>query len=393
MSFAGSLSLLACNRDLCIYRNFEGHELSYEQWKSVLHLSTRWGFASLRKLALKSIRPPTSHDQLVLARTYSVKEWVLPALTALCSKSLPLSLDEARQMDIEDVILVATVREEIRGGALRVDAADIQRHVEMAQSNGLVSKIYSFQLENGSTRQELGSRMDPVSKLGDPPEDIHTREHLTVTTEVPVPVHMATAGPSIPRPTRPTTPQPTRPTTPLPTRPATPQPTRPTTPLSTRPTTPQPTRPTTPQPTRPTTPLPTRPTPPPPARPTTPQSTTAGPTTPWLTTAATTSPGLTTPRLITPGNSRDGGRNEGEGREGGEKVLEDDQIVPIIMTKDSTSVGAPDVPTPEVDSEIPVKTKKKGGVSVRPPVALCAGCITGDCDCTAVKKKKKGKKK
>jgi hypothetical protein len=78
----------------------------------VLHLSTRWDFASLRKLALKSIRPPTSHDQLVLARTYSVDEWVLPALTALCSRTLPLSLDEARQMDIEDVILVAAVREE-----------------------------------------------------------------------------------------------------------------------------------------------------------------------------------------------------------------------------------------------------------------------------------------
>jgi hypothetical protein len=110
VSLIGSSCLLVCRRDLCICRNFEAHELSYEQWKSVLHLSTRWEFASLRNL--KSIRPPTSHDQLVLARTYWVDEWVLPALTALCSRTLPLSLDEARQMDIEDVILVAAVREE-----------------------------------------------------------------------------------------------------------------------------------------------------------------------------------------------------------------------------------------------------------------------------------------
>ena len=103
----------------------------------MLHLSTRWDFASLRKLALKSIRPPTSHDQLVLARTYSVEEWVLPALTTLCSRSLPLSLDEARQMDIEDVILVAAVREEIRDGALRVDVADIPHCVEAAQAGEL----------------------------------------------------------------------------------------------------------------------------------------------------------------------------------------------------------------------------------------------------------------
>ncbi|KAH9032590.1 hypothetical protein EDB85DRAFT_2145497 [Lactarius pseudohatsudake] len=116
---------------------FEAHELTYERWKSVLHLSTRWGFASLRKLALKSIKPPTSHDLFVLARTYSVDHWVLPALTALCGRSLPLSLDEARQMSMGDVILVATVREEIRGGRLRVDVADIPRHVEVAQAGKL----------------------------------------------------------------------------------------------------------------------------------------------------------------------------------------------------------------------------------------------------------------
>ena len=69
----------------------------------------------------------------MLARTYSVEEWVLPALTALCSRALPLSLDEARQMDLEDVILVASVREEIRDGALRVDVTDIPHCVEAVQ--------------------------------------------------------------------------------------------------------------------------------------------------------------------------------------------------------------------------------------------------------------------
>ncbi|KAH9005685.1 hypothetical protein EDB83DRAFT_753127 [Lactarius deliciosus] len=121
--------------------NFEAHELTYEQWKSVLHLSTRWGFASLRKLALKSIKPPTSHDLFLLARTYSVDHWVLPALTALCKRSLPLSLDEARQMSMDDVVLVATVREEIRGGRLRVEAADIPRHIEVAQAGKLNRSI------------------------------------------------------------------------------------------------------------------------------------------------------------------------------------------------------------------------------------------------------------
>jgi len=93
--------------------NFDEHSLSYEQWRSVLHLSTRWGFASLRKLALRSVKPPTPCDQLLLARTYGVDHWVLPALSALCERTTPISLKEARQMSVEDIVLIATVREDI----------------------------------------------------------------------------------------------------------------------------------------------------------------------------------------------------------------------------------------------------------------------------------------
>ncbi|KAH9005690.1 hypothetical protein EDB83DRAFT_753447 [Lactarius deliciosus] len=114
--------------------NFEGHDLSYEQWRSVLNLSTRWGFASLRKLALRSITPPTSYDRLALARTYAVEDWIVPALTALCERKAPLSLDEARGMSIEDVVLVATMREDIRSTAVRpVRAAEISRLIEAMQ--------------------------------------------------------------------------------------------------------------------------------------------------------------------------------------------------------------------------------------------------------------------
>ncbi|KAI9452802.1 hypothetical protein F5148DRAFT_985820, partial [Russula earlei] len=94
--------------------NFGEIDLSYEQWKSVLHLSTLWAFPSLRKWALSYMMPPTPHDQLLLARAYSVRDWVVPALSALCQRRAPLSLDEAIQMDIKDVVLVNTVREDIR---------------------------------------------------------------------------------------------------------------------------------------------------------------------------------------------------------------------------------------------------------------------------------------
>ena len=120
------------------HRDFEHRNLSYEEWRSVLHLSTQWDFAPIRRLALNNIQPPTPHDQLLLARTYSIDHWVVPALSALCERSAPLSLDEARQMDIEDVVIVASVREDIRNNSLQVVGAEIPGRVEAAQAGKLV---------------------------------------------------------------------------------------------------------------------------------------------------------------------------------------------------------------------------------------------------------------
>jgi len=93
----------------------------------------------MRKLALATIKPPTPYDRLILARTYSVDHWMVPALSALCERTTPLTLYEALQMDIEDVVLVATVREDIRSHKLRIDADDISRHVEAARAVRLAS--------------------------------------------------------------------------------------------------------------------------------------------------------------------------------------------------------------------------------------------------------------
>ena len=107
----------------------------------MLHLSTRWGFASIRKLALGSIEPPTPHDRLLLARMYSVDRWVVPALSALCERTTPLTLSEAQQMNIEDVVLVSTVREDIRGRVLQVGTAEIPLRIEAEQLGALGFEI------------------------------------------------------------------------------------------------------------------------------------------------------------------------------------------------------------------------------------------------------------
>jgi hypothetical protein len=83
---------------------------------------------------MRSINPPTSFDQLLLARAYSVDHWVVPALSALCERTVPLSLHEASQMRIEDVVLIGTVREDIRSHKLQVDSHEIPRCIEAAQA-------------------------------------------------------------------------------------------------------------------------------------------------------------------------------------------------------------------------------------------------------------------
>ncbi|KAI9452808.1 hypothetical protein F5148DRAFT_1235274 [Russula earlei] len=137
--------------------DFDEHSLSYEQWKSVLHLSTRWGFASLRRLAVRSIKPPTACDKLLLARTYGVDHWVIPALSALCERKTPISLKEGRMMSIDDVVLVSTIREEIRTRPRSTPV--IPSRIEAAQAR-MLANVASDDVPTDSSESEA-SEMEP----------------------------------------------------------------------------------------------------------------------------------------------------------------------------------------------------------------------------------------
>jgi len=58
-------------------------------------------------------------------------------LSALCERTAPLTLSEVQQMNIEDVVLVSTLREDIRGRTLQVDTAEIPLRVEAEQLGAL----------------------------------------------------------------------------------------------------------------------------------------------------------------------------------------------------------------------------------------------------------------
>jgi len=98
---------------------------TFEQWSAILDLSTRWGFTSIRDLAIRCTKHPNPLDRLILARKHAVEEWTLPALLELCERPKPLSLEEARLMDFEDVVLVGSVRQAVRSSVLTVNGTGV----------------------------------------------------------------------------------------------------------------------------------------------------------------------------------------------------------------------------------------------------------------------------
>lgn len=112
-------------------RNFNAlGKYSFGELSSILDLSTRWGFTTIRDMAIRSLKPPTAHQRLVLGRKYGVDEWVLPALQELCERQELPTPDEARLMGLEDVILVGSLREKVRTHSLTANSVEIMSRIK-----------------------------------------------------------------------------------------------------------------------------------------------------------------------------------------------------------------------------------------------------------------------
>ncbi|KAK7052849.1 Zinc resistance conferring protein [Paramarasmius palmivorus] len=97
--------------------DFVGCELkSMEEWISVLSLSTRWDFNTLRDLSITRLTPMVQDpaEQIVLGHQYDVVDWLVPAYTALCERREPLTLEEGRKLGVDLVVMIGQVRDKIR---------------------------------------------------------------------------------------------------------------------------------------------------------------------------------------------------------------------------------------------------------------------------------------
>lgn len=82
----------------------------------MLALSTKWTFDSLRALAITRLEHIASPiDRIVLAKQYSINEWLMPAYIELAKRPASLTLAENQRLGMETVTLLANVRVALRG--------------------------------------------------------------------------------------------------------------------------------------------------------------------------------------------------------------------------------------------------------------------------------------
>ena len=89
-------------------------ELSFDQWSSVLKLSTMWMFLDLRQTAIEKLLSfPTTPQTVVLGCTYSSIELFDAGCTGLIDRPYPISIsdDEAMVLGYEMAFRLCILRE------------------------------------------------------------------------------------------------------------------------------------------------------------------------------------------------------------------------------------------------------------------------------------------
>ncbi|KAF7981376.1 hypothetical protein HWV62_33855 [Athelia sp. TMB] len=85
---------------------------STEQWMSMLHLSAKWDFESIKLLAIDRLTARAAPiDKIVLGRRYDIDEWLPGAYEAVCLRSDPLTVEEGMKLGVEDTVRISAARE------------------------------------------------------------------------------------------------------------------------------------------------------------------------------------------------------------------------------------------------------------------------------------------
>jgi hypothetical protein len=104
-------------------RSFDTHKPhTPEEWTSVLHLSTRWEFDSVRRIAIRELEryPLSPIDKIRLSREFDIATpWTLKAYTELCERPEALSVQEALSLGLQVTVRISQIRERLRRSGTR----------------------------------------------------------------------------------------------------------------------------------------------------------------------------------------------------------------------------------------------------------------------------------
>ena len=87
-----------------------------DDWIAVLELSTMWGFADIREVAIKKLGSLTMDPvhKIVTQMRYDIERaWSLDAFDALCRRPKPLDIEEGERLGVEVLAKVASTREKL----------------------------------------------------------------------------------------------------------------------------------------------------------------------------------------------------------------------------------------------------------------------------------------
>lgn len=98
-----------------VVRNFgKRAKLLTNEWISILKLSSMWEFEFIRRIAIRELSKSDDLDpgrKYLLATTYHVDQWLIPALSALAARPSPLSSADVDLLGLECVLKLAQTRE------------------------------------------------------------------------------------------------------------------------------------------------------------------------------------------------------------------------------------------------------------------------------------------
>lgn len=155
-------------------RDFETRDdNTVTHWTSVLRCALRWGFESVKRLALKHLRAQaTPVEKILLARDLLMdldgKEWMMESFVTLCEQPRFPTKHECQHLGMSDVHLIATVRESVQTCECTrtVGAkAEVGRHAKIIE---LLQEQMSFTLTPPSPTQP--SVTFPLDAI--PPTDV-----------------------------------------------------------------------------------------------------------------------------------------------------------------------------------------------------------------------------